>query len=131
MEDDLRAAIVQMHSPMPRNSSKASILEARNSKSNMIWLFRRMILIVLAVLELSKWCGKLLIEYLILEGYFGKNSESVEVKETEDIDLDDTIEAILLRIFIQLFIGAVILPHVIAYFVPQIRVLLNGNSRDV
>ena len=127
MEDDVRAAIMQMNSPITRNSSKTN-LEAKNAKSAVIWTLRRVILIILLVLELTKWAGELSIEYLIQKEFFGVNPDKNETKD--EIDLDDTLQAIMTRIFIELFIGALILPHIIAHFLPQLRAI-SGNTRNV
>ena len=124
MEDDVRTALMQMHSPLTRSSSK-NALETKNAKSNLIWALRRIIIIVLLLLELSKWSGKLAIEYLVHEGYFGKTPEKVE--EVEEIDLDDTLPAILIRMLIQILIAAIFLPHIIAHFLPQLKSVATYN----
>ena len=125
MEDEVRTALMQMHSPIIRSSSKSS-LENKNAKSNLIWTLRRIIVIVLLVLEIAKCAGKISIEYLVKEEYFGKNTEK-STEDKDEVDLDDTLAAILTKITIQTSIIAIFLPHIIAHFLPQLKSVTSYN----
>ena len=56
-----------------------------------------------------------------------------EQEQTQDeVDLDDTIPALLLELGVEIFVASLILPHFFVWFIPRIRGImkLNENSMD-
>ena len=133
MEDDIRTAITEMRSPaLTRGTSKGSNNEARSAKSAFIWMIRRFVVSCLLLVELSRIAAEYATDYLIDEGFFGKDI-SEEVSENRghasgDVDLDDTFPVLAVQLLLHISIPAIFLPHIIAYFLPK---LVGGHDRDL
>ena len=106
------------------NSSGGSDGDTKNLHSSLIWTIRKVVFAALILIEGSKLLGKIAMEYLIDEGYvFGKVEESKE----EELDLDDTLPARLTEMGLQILLPVIFLPHLLAYFLPQLRTILAAK----
>ena len=103
--------------------------DVNKGNSAVLWLLRKIVAVCILVLEMVRFGSEYLIEIMIKWGYFGPDPEGDQVeKESEKVDLDDQPPAILAQIILEMIIGALVLPYILALFVPKILALSNPHS---